>query len=149
MTSSRTNSHQRRGSISGAAREKSDATSLRTTSRLCRDLDGVAHDRPIVTNPYDLAQLAANELRNMSGVDAYDVVVVLGSGWKEGAVALGTPSNVIASTSLSGFLAPTVAGHSGQILSLDVAGLNVALVSGRVHLYEGHSADQVVTRCAR
>lgn len=97
-----------------------------------------------MTNPYDLAQLAANELRNMSGVDAYDVAVVLGSGWKEGASALGDPSNVIATTSLSGFVAPTVAGHSGQILSVDFAGLKVALVSGRVHLYEGNSADQVV-----
>jgi purine-nucleoside phosphorylase len=97
-----------------------------------------------VTNPYELAQLAANELRNLSGVDAYDVAVVLGSGWKEGAGALGEPFNVIPSASLSGFIAPTVAGHSGQIFSLDFAGKKVALVSGRVHLYEGHRADQVV-----
>jgi purine-nucleoside phosphorylase len=44
---------------------------------------------------------------------------------------------------LSGFVAPTVAGHSGQILSLEVGGSHVALVSGRVHLYEGNSANQV------
>ena len=97
-----------------------------------------------MTNPYELAQLAADELRERSGVDAYGVAVVLGSGWKEGALALGTPSNVVATSSLSGFVAPTVVGHSGEILSLKVAGRDVALVSGRVHLYEGNSAHQVV-----
>jgi len=97
-----------------------------------------------VTNPYELAQLAADELRERSGVDAYGVAVVLGSGWKEGALALGTPSNVVPTSSLSGFVAPTVVGHSGEILSLKVAGRDVALVSGRVHLYEGNSAHQVV-----
>ena len=97
-----------------------------------------------MTNPYELAQLAANELRNLSGIDAYDVAVVLGSGWREGASAFGEPTNAIPAASLSGFVAPTVPGHSGQILSLDFAGKKVALVSGRVHLYEGHSADEVV-----
>ncbi|HVA51966.1 MAG TPA: purine-nucleoside phosphorylase [Acidimicrobiales bacterium] len=97
-----------------------------------------------MTSPYELAQLAANELREKSGVDHYDVAVVLGSGWREGAVALGTPSSVVTTTSLSGFVAPSVAGHSGQILSLDVRGVSVALVAGRVHLYEGHTANQVV-----
>jgi purine-nucleoside phosphorylase len=97
-----------------------------------------------MTNPYELAQLAANELREKSGVGHYDVAVVLGSGWREGAAGLGTPSSVVTTTSLSGFVAPTVAGHSGQILSLDVGGVSVALVAGRVHLYEGHTADQVV-----
>ncbi|HEV3268253.1 MAG TPA: purine-nucleoside phosphorylase [Acidimicrobiales bacterium] len=95
-------------------------------------------------NPYELAKVAANELREKSGVDRYDVAVVLGSGWREGAVALGTASSVVATSSLSGFMAPTVAGHSGQILSIVVGGVNVALVAGRVHLYEGHSAREVV-----
>jgi len=95
-------------------------------------------------NPYELAKVAANELREKSGVDDYDVAVVLGSGWREGAAALGTPSSVVATKSLSGFMSPTVAGHSGQILSIVVGGVNVALVAGRVHLYEGHSAREVV-----
>lgn len=95
-------------------------------------------------NPYDLAALAAQELREQSGVEHFDVAVVLGSGWKEGAASLGTPSSVVSTSSLSGFVAPTVAGHSGQILSLNVAGVSVALVAGRVHLYEGNTAHQVV-----
>ncbi|HEY5104394.1 MAG TPA: purine-nucleoside phosphorylase [Acidimicrobiales bacterium] len=97
-----------------------------------------------MANPYELATVAAAELREQSGVDLYDVVVVLGSGWKEGAVALGTPTSEVLTSSLSGFVAPTVPGHGGQILSLKVGALNVALVSGRVHLYEGNTADQVV-----
>jgi purine-nucleoside phosphorylase len=97
-----------------------------------------------VTNPYELAQLSAQELRDASGVDHYDVAVVLGSGWREGAVALGEPRSVVSTSSLSGFVAPTVAGHHGEILSLTVGGKNVALVAGRVHLYEGNTAHQVV-----
>jgi purine-nucleoside phosphorylase len=95
-------------------------------------------------NPYELSQRAADELREMTGVGSYDVGIVLGSGWREGATALGTPSSEILSSSLSGFVAPTVEGHSGQILSIRVNEKNVALVAGRVHLYEGNSADQVV-----
>ncbi len=95
-------------------------------------------------NPFDLANLAATQLRERSGVDHYDLAVVLGSGWKEGVDALGAPTSVVATSSLSGFVAPTVAGHSGEILTVEVAGHHVALVSGRVHLYEGRSANDVV-----
>lgn len=94
--------------------------------------------------PYKLARMAAQELRAQSGVDRYDVAIVLGSGWKEGAIALGSPTSKVATSTLSGFVAPTVEGHSGTILSLQIADLHVALVAGRVHLYEGNSADEVV-----
>ena len=97
-----------------------------------------------MTTPYALAERAAYELRERSGFDRYDLAIVLGSGWREGAIALGEPVSDVATTDLSGFLAPTVAGHSGRILSLDFEGVRVALVSGRVHLYEGHRVDQVV-----
>jgi purine-nucleoside phosphorylase len=97
-----------------------------------------------MANPYKLAQRAADELREDSGYDGYDIAIVLGSGWREGAVALGTPTSVMPTSSLSGFVAPTVAGHSGQILSLRIGDRRIALVAGRVHLYEGNTADQVV-----
>jgi len=45
---------------------------------------------------------------------------------------------------LPGFVAPTVPGHDGSILLVRVGEKNVALVSGRVHLYEGNSAHAVV-----
>jgi purine-nucleoside phosphorylase len=97
-----------------------------------------------MANPYKLARRAADELREESGYENYDLAIVLGSGWREGAVALGTPTSVIATSSLTGFVAPTVAGHSGQILSLTIGDRRIALVAGRVHLYEGNTADQVV-----
>ena len=96
-----------------------------------------------MTNPYQLATEAADELRVRSGVDSYDLAIVLGSGWKEGAAALGAPFAEVATGTLRGFVAPTVVGHAGQILSVKVADKTVALVSGRVHLYEGNTADQV------
>ena len=99
-----------------------------------------------MTTPYELARRAGEELRIKSGIDSYDVAVVLGSGWKEGADALGTPLSAVMSSTLSGFVAPTVAGHSGQLLSVKVGDRNVLLVSGRVHLYEGNTADQVVNQ---
>ena len=97
-----------------------------------------------MTNPYETSQHAANALREITGVDSYDIAIILGSGWKEGAVALGTASSEVSTSDLPGFVAPTVAGPSGQILSLKVNGQNVALVSGRVHLYEGNPVDVVV-----
>lgn len=97
-----------------------------------------------MSNPYQLARRAADDLRERSGFDAYDVAIVLGSGWKEGAVALGTPTSTVAMSSLSGFVAPTVAGHSAEIHSLTIGDRRIALVAGRVHLYEGNTADQVV-----
>jgi purine-nucleoside phosphorylase len=35
-----------------------------------------------MTNPYELSEKAANELREKTGVDNYDLAIVLGSGWK-------------------------------------------------------------------
>ncbi len=97
-----------------------------------------------MTNPYELAERAADELRYESGVDAYDVAVVLGSGWREAGAELGEPWCAIPMIALSGFVAPTVAGHAGEVLSVDVDGRKVALLAGRVHLYEVHSAAEVV-----
>ncbi len=37
-----------------------------------------------------------------------------------------------------------MAGHRGEIWSLHVDGAALALIAGRVHLYEGHSAHEVV-----
>jgi len=94
-------------------------------------------------NPYELAIQAATELKRKTGVAKFDVAVVLGSGWKEGAVALGEPTSIVPTSDLTGFFKPTVAGHQGQILAVEVSGLSVALLAGRVHLYEGHTAHEV------
>lgn len=43
-----------------------------------------------------------------------------------------------------GLPAPTVAGHAGHVAMGTLGGVRVALVSGRVHLYEGHPPQDVV-----
>lgn len=95
-------------------------------------------------DPYLLAHSAANTLRAQSGVDAYDVAVVLGSGWAEAAETLGAAHSDVPTSTLPGFMEPSIAGHSGHILSVRLAGLNVALLTGRIHLYEGYDPNQVV-----
>lgn len=88
--------------------------------------------------PFALAADAAALLHGQSGVDSFDVGVVLGSGWKEGAAGLGTEIARTPTSMLPGFLAPTVPGHQGEIISVELGGLRVAFLAGRTHLYEGH-----------
>jgi purine-nucleoside phosphorylase len=46
--------------------------------------------------------------------------------------------------SIPGFPPPGVAGHGGELLFGTVRGVQVACLSGRVHLYEGHPPETVV-----
>jgi purine-nucleoside phosphorylase len=94
-------------------------------------------------NAFELAKQAAGDLLRRCEVDHFDIAVVLGSGWKEASRALGTPSAQVLTRELRGFVAPTVPGHDGVISAVRVGDRNVALVSGRVHLYEGNSATLV------
>ena len=41
------------------------------------------------------------------------------------------------------FPQPTAAGHKGRLICGEIAGVNVAAMAGRCHLYEGHSADDI------
>jgi xanthosine phosphorylase len=68
------------------------------------------------------------------------VGIVLGSGL--GAVADAVEAGVrIGYEELPGFPAPTVAGHAGQAVLGSIAGVSVALLQGRAHLYEGGDLD--------
>jgi len=77
------------------------------------------------------------------GLEAPQLVLVLGSGLKnfgaevEGAVEL--PFGDV-----PGWPAPRVEGHGGSVVFGSVAGLSVACLTGRVHLYEGWSPAEVV-----
>jgi purine-nucleoside phosphorylase len=97
----------------------------------------------VVDDPLIVAQKAADELRRRSGIDAFDVAVVLGSGWKGAADRLGTPAFDVATTELPGFAATAVAGHEGRILAVDQGARRVLVFHGRTHLYEGHGVDSV------
>ncbi|TCJ22705.1 purine-nucleoside phosphorylase [Nocardioides jejuensis] len=96
-----------------------------------------------MTDPFDLAQQAADRIAELTGVATHDVALVLGSGWGPAAEALGTPRIEIPTTDIPGFHASAVAGHAGSVASVEVGGRNVLLFRGRTHLYEGHGAAAV------
>lgn len=95
-------------------------------------------------DPFELAALAAAEVNEWAGDRPTEIAVVLGSGWQGVADALGEPEAELATTDVTGFAAPTVAGHDGQLRALTIGGHRVLLLIGRTHLYEGRSPAEVV-----
>jgi purine-nucleoside phosphorylase len=65
------------------------------------------------------------------------VAIILGSGLAD-AISSGKPGISIAYGSIPGFPRSTVPGHEGRLIIGDVA-----ILSGRVHLYEGKTFDEV------
>jgi len=94
-------------------------------------------------DPESLAADAAAGLAARTGVDRHDVAVVLGSGWRPAADALGTPIAEVAMSELPGFVPPTAVGHGGTIRSLLVGSHRVLVLLGRTHHYEGHGIAAV------
>jgi purine-nucleoside phosphorylase len=68
--------------------------------------------------------------------------LILGSGLGEVASAVGRPVTV-PYTAIPGFPPSGVAGHAGQVIAGDFAGVSAIVMQGRLHLYEGHSPDGV------
>ena len=110
-------------------------------------------DGPVAARAADPADLAADLARELgealeaAGAARPDVALVLGSGLGafaddlDGAVAV--PFEALPSMPSS-----TVPGHAGRFVAGEVGGVGVLCQQGRVHLYEGHSAE-VVTRAVR
>jgi purine-nucleoside phosphorylase len=93
---------------------------------------------------YEAARAAAAELRARTGVNAYDIALVMGSGWAQAADALGSAGTEVSSAELPGFLPPTVKGHSGTVRGIAAPQRNLLVFLGRTHLYEGHGVEPVV-----
>ncbi|MBR8742827.1 purine-nucleoside phosphorylase [Nocardiopsis sp. MG754419] len=94
--------------------------------------------------PQAAAAQAATELRERTGVDGYDIALVMGSGWAPAADLLGSAGHELPSSDLTGFLKPAVDGHSGTIRSITDGDRDILAFLGRTHLYEGHGTDAVV-----
>jgi purine-nucleoside phosphorylase len=94
-------------------------------------------------DPESLAADAAAGLAARTGVDRHDVAVVLGSGWRPAADALGTPTAEVAMSELPGFVPPTAVGHNGTIRSVLVGSHRVLVLLGRTHHYEGYGVAAV------
>ena len=115
------------------------------------------HPQPSVdgqfADPRQLAIEAAQALAERTGAERHDVALVLGSGWLPAVTALGERASAdveFASTELTGFLPPVVAGHAGTIRSLAMPdqdgarGKRLLVFSGRTHFYEGRGVAAVV-----
>jgi len=102
----------------------------------------------LYTDPLAAASAAAKEIAERTGVAAHDVALVMGSGWVSAVDALGAPAYECNAQDLTGFLPPTVEGHSGKVRSyeLDSNGkkLRALVFLGRTHLYEGKGVEPVV-----
>ncbi|QBI53223.1 purine-nucleoside phosphorylase [Streptomonospora litoralis] len=97
----------------------------------------------MTTDPHTTATKAAEELRSRTGVDSYDVALVMGSGWAPAADTLGAGGTELPTSELTGFLPPAVEGHSGTVRSVRSGDRDLLVFLGRTHLYEGHGADPV------
>lgn len=95
-------------------------------------------------DPYTLAAAAAAELQRRSDIEAYDVAVVLGSGWAAAADGLGDVVADVELSDLPGFASPSVPGHRNLARSVIVDNRRVLVLGGRAHLYEGHSPETAV-----
>jgi purine-nucleoside phosphorylase len=99
----------------------------------------------VSNDAYSLAAEAAATLGGLTGIDAFDVALVMGSGWVPAADAIGETIAEFPVTELPGFAAPTVAGHGGTIRAVRTSSGRAALVLlGRTHLYEGRGVEPVV-----
>ncbi len=80
----------------------------------------------------------------MTRVDRHDVLVVLGTGLFAAAERLGVQGAPIDLTTLPWFARFTGPGHRPEAWSVDLEGKRALVVAGRLHLYEGRSAAEVV-----
>lgn len=75
--------------------------------------------------------------------DRPEIAIVLGSGLGPMADAVEDPL-VIPYEEIPGWPQSTAVGHAGKLIFGQLEGRRVVVMSGRAHLYEGHSIDKVV-----
>lgn len=96
-------------------------------------------------DPFVLAQHSAESIKKHSGIDKYDIALVLGSGWGDAADIIGETIDEVPAQEVPGFSAPAVVGHTATMRTIRVAGSGkIALVLGsRTHFYEGKGVRAV------
>jgi purine-nucleoside phosphorylase len=90
--------------------------------------------------PTAMIDEAAAAVRERLGGRKPSVAIVLGSGLGQFAERLEDAVRV-PYTDIPHFPAPTVIGHSGELVAGTLAGREVLVQSGRFHMYEGHPAS--------
>jgi purine-nucleoside phosphorylase len=92
---------------------------------------------------FDLAEVAAAQLAERSGVARHDVAVILGTGLADAASAIGPDRYRQDLGGLCGFPESFVPHQRSEVWSLEAGGLRVLAFLGRLHLYEGYTAVEV------
>ena len=96
------------------------------------------------TDPFAQAEASAAALRKRAGVDSFDAAVVLGSGWRAAADAIGAAEVEMPLTELGGFKQPSVKGHEPSVRYIKKGQRRVLLYLGRIHLFEGYDPHSVM-----
>lgn len=97
------------------------------------------------TDPYALAEEAADAIRQRFGIEGIDVSFTLGSGWSAASDDLGEEIGSCPLGDLPGFSAPVVVGHGGLLRVVRTStGKTAAVLTGRTHYYEGRGVAPVV-----
>jgi purine-nucleoside phosphorylase len=92
---------------------------------------------------YDQLVEAAGAIGRETGRESHDTAVVLGSGLGDYAASLEGAVEVPYER-IPNFPRTAVEGHAGSLFSVEVDGVRVLLLAGRVHTYEGWTLDEVV-----
>jgi purine-nucleoside phosphorylase len=90
-----------------------------------------------------MEESAADILREFDRETLPATVVVLGSGFKPFANKLSNTQE-LPFADVHHFPVPTVAGHGASFVVGEVDGLEILVMTGRIHMYEGHEAQDVV-----
>lgn len=94
-----------------------------------------------MSNAFELAEHAANDIRVKSGISRFEIVLCLGSGW------LNTLSGKIVwsvdGQEIPGFRTAEVEGFSGKINAIKLESGKHVLVLPRTHLYQGFGVEAV------
>ncbi len=97
------------------------------------------------TSPFEVAEEAARQVAEATGVERHDIALTLGSGWAKAADLLGETTAIVPATEITGFSTPALEGHVGTLRSVLLPSGKRALVIGaRTHFYEGLGVRRVV-----
>jgi len=106
------------------------------------------HDNPLddpSTDPFVVAQQAADRIAEITGVARHDIALTLGSGWGSAAELIGETTSTFPATEVPGFSKPALEGHVGTLRSVLLpTGKRALVIGARTHYYEGHGVRRVV-----
>ena len=89
----------------------------------------------------DPARRLIDTVRRQTGSAAFDLAVILGSGWKE-AAGLGETLGIFKYEDWPCFPGGQIEGHDGRLIAVRLSSWNILFFSGRFHCYQGLDAFQ-------